>query len=349
MMSRKVLALAAAAALAAPAVASAAEFTGPKIYGRIHVSLNQMDNGPESVLNLSDNSSRLGVKGDMAIAEGLKAFYQMEAGFEADDGGGELASRNTFIGLAGAFGSLQAGQFDTLIKAIGSKVNLFGDTVGDNGNIIAGIEPDFDQREDNMIQYTTPAVGGMQAGIAYSTNVNSGSASDDADEDSWMAALSYTGVQNLYLGLGYQQYGADAGAGGEKSNIVRLGAQYKMGDLLLSGLVQRAADVEDASGAVDDVLAYGLGAAYNLGKLVLKGQYYMLDADNDAGANMIALGVDYKLAKNFTTYIAYARLNNDDNAALIPYDDGINDELDPVAGSAGETTQGLGVGAIYKF
>ncbi|HEX5514588.1 MAG TPA: porin [Gammaproteobacteria bacterium] len=351
---RSLTALALAAALAAPAIVSAQEIkvNKPEIYGRLHLSLNQMDNGDEDALNLSSNSSRIGFRGSMDISEGLQAFYQMEAGYNADHGGGQLASRNTFAGLRGVFGEIQAGQFDTPVKNIGSKVDLFSDQVGDNGNIIRyGVRGDlngysFDEREKNMIQYTTPGFSGLQAQLAYSTNVNSTKSADgELDQFSYMAALTYTGVKGLYVGLGYQVYGEDAiVAGGDEANIIRLGATYQLGALKLTGLFQQASDLLTG----DDSSAYGVGAAYSLGKTVLKAQYYLLDHDADEkGADMISVGVDYKLAKNFTTYAAYSRIANDANQDLRPYADGISDALG--TGTAGKDTQAFGVGVIYNF
>lgn len=346
---RKLTALAFVAALAVPAAVSA-EVQGPEVYGRLHLSINQMDNGDDSVLNLSSNSSRLGFRGALDLSEGLQAFYQMEAGYDADHGGGNLASRNTFAGVRGGFGALQAGQFDTPIKAIGSKVDLFGDQIGDNGNIIRyGVRSDlgdtFDEREKNMIQYTTPSLSGLQAQLAYSTNASSGSAQAEVDDHSYMATLTYTGVQGLYLGLGYQVYGEDVAGGGDEANIIRLGAAYLLGSFKLTGLAQQARNLNNGG---NDIAAYGIGGAYTIGKAVLKGQYYMLDHDgNGRGADMISLGVDYKLAKNFTTYVAYSRLANDANQNLRPYADGLSDALS--AGTPGEDAQAFGAGAIYSF
>jgi predicted porin len=346
---RKLTALVVAAALAAPAVAPV-QVKGPEVYGRLHLSVNQMDNGDTDALNLSSNSSRLGFRGALELSAGLRAFYQIEAGFEADQGGGQLASRNTFAGVRGAFGALQLGQFDTPVKNIGSKVDLFGDQVGDNGNIIRyGVRGDFsnafDQREKNMIQYSSPKYAGLEAQLAYSTNVTSGSASGDLDEFSYMAVLNYTGVKGLYLALGYQVYGEDVAGGGDKANIIRLGAAYQRGGLKVTGLLQQASDLNNGG---NDIAAYGVGAAYTLGKAVLKAQYYLLDHDAaDAGADMVSVGIDYKLAKNFTTYAAYSRIGNESNQNLRPYADGIGDALS--AGAAGESTQAFGVGVIYNF
>lgn len=346
---RKLTALAVAAALVLP-VAVSAQVKSPEIYGRLHLSINQMDNGDDSVSNLSSNSSRIGFRGALDLSEGLQAFYQMEAGYDADHGSGNLASRNTFAGVRGGFGAIQAGQFDTPVKVIGSKVDLFGDQIGDNGNIIRyGVRGDlgdtFDEREKNMIQYTTPNLSGFQAHVAYSTNISSGSAQDDVDDHSYMATLAYTGVEGLYLGLGYQVYGEDVAGGGDEANIVRLGAVYSLGNLKLTGLVQQASDLNNGG---HDIAAYGAGAAYTVGKAVLKGQYYRLDHDgSEQSADMISLGVDYKLAKNFTTYAAYSRIANDANQNLRPYADGISDALS--AGTPGGNSQAFGIGVIYNF
>lgn len=343
---RKLTALAVAAALTVPAAVSAAAIDLPQVYGRFHMSLNHMGNGDESVLNLSNNSSRLGVRGNLDLTEELQGFYQMEAGFDADQGGGNLASRNTFAGLRGAFGAVQAGQFDTPVKNIGSRVDLFGDQVGDNGNIIrygvGGVH--FDQRQRNLIQYTTPRFSGLEAQLAYSTNINSGSAQDGNDNFSYMAALNYSGVKDLYVGLGYQRYGEDVAGGGEEAQIIRLGASYQTNALKLTALLQQASDLNKGG---HDVAAYGLGAAYSLGKTVLKAQYYLLDhgaAESDA--DMVSIGLDYKLAKNFTTYATYSRIGNDDNSSLVPYRDGI---IDPLDGVVGKSSQGFSLGMIYNF
>lgn len=329
---------ASALAVAATLAPVAAQAEGPVVYGRLHLSLNNVDNGEYSELQLSSNASRLGFKGDHDLAEGLKGIYQIESEVVADEGSGTLASRNTFVGLKGSFGTVRTGYFDTPIKSIASSVELFGDQVGDAANIYRrGTSPDFNQREQNMIGYTSPDLNGFAVDLAYTTNTGTGVCGDGNECTAMIAAVSYK-AKNLYVGLGYESYEADPTG-------LRLGAYYDFGALRVTGLYQQATDVAPA-----DSDTMGLGVRYTLGQIALKAQYYMLSSDaDDSDSALFALGADYKLAKNATLYATYASVSNDDNVALVPYRDGPNLNSGDLAGQPGETASGLGLGIIYNF
>src|SRR5690554_1756779 len=106
----KIPAALAAAVVVAGSGVHAAEVKGPTLYGQIHVSLDHLDNGDDSALNLSSNRSRFGIKGDIPIQDGLKAIYQLESEFRADSStnSSTLATRNTFVGLDGGLGTVRA-------------------------------------------------------------------------------------------------------------------------------------------------------------------------------------------------------------------------------------------------
>ena len=74
-----------------------------QIYGQLHGSVDQLDDGEESRTFLSSNSSRVGFKGDVDVEHsiGLKAIWQAEAGLSLDEKERShyFTSRNTFIGL----------------------------------------------------------------------------------------------------------------------------------------------------------------------------------------------------------------------------------------------------------
>ena len=78
-MNKKLLALAIGAAVAAPVVAQA---EGPTVYGKVNVSLDNIDTSVAGVSTedwkLNSNASRLGVKGDYELDGGLKAVYLAE-------------------------------------------------------------------------------------------------------------------------------------------------------------------------------------------------------------------------------------------------------------------------------
>ena len=340
-MSRNLLALAIAASLAAPAVA-AAENTGPTVYGRLHVSLSNLDNGDDSSLNVSSNASRLGFKGTHDLAEGLQGFYQIESEIQADNGSGSLSSRNTFAGLKGGFGAVKVGQFDTPLKSISSSIDLFGDQVGDLDNITRrAYGAHFDERAKNSIGYTSPKFGDMVVDLQYSTNMNGGS--NDPDTDNWMfsGALSYK-AGPAYASLAVQTYGEDHGNGDDSPTLVRLGGYYDLGALRLTAMVQAGTD----DPTLGDTTGLAVGARYTMGKAALKAQINTIDADTDErNATMLALGVDYKVAKNLTGYVNYAMISNDDASGLTPY----RDLTDGAGGVAGEDTSAFSLGMVYNF
>lgn len=339
-MNRKLLALSVAAALTAPGAASALDYD---IYGRLHLSLTQMDNDDSDSLNLTSNSSRLGIKGSHELTDGLTGIFQIESGLSADNGGGELATRNTFAGLRGNFGTVRAGQFDTAVKKINGAVDFFSDQVGDNQSLPAIKK--FDLRAKNIVGYTSPNFGGFQVDLEYSTNLASGVAkgSDGRGDktSSWIAAASYR-VDNLYVALGYQQL--NEGTDANEPSVIKLGAYYDFGPLRISGLAQQI----DSDDSAEESTVYGVGARYRFGDFAVKAQYYLQDADAaESDASLIAVGGEYRMAKNLTWYLDYAMMKNDDNVAYHPWD-AVGDKLDgPVAG--GDDAHAVSLGMIYNF
>src|SRR5690606_10717469 len=64
---------------------------GPTLYGKANISLNKHDaedttGTTEDNWQLNSNASRLGVKGDVELEDGLKAIYQLEYEIAVDDG-----------------------------------------------------------------------------------------------------------------------------------------------------------------------------------------------------------------------------------------------------------------------
>lgn len=192
-MNKKLVTLAVAAALAAPAIASADAI----LYGKLNVGLSYMDQdmgGQDGFKGwgMSDNqviksgwtnqnwfvtnpfittpqgpSNRLGVKGSEDLGNGLKAIYQVELGFSLTDSNNSAANlngsetitmRNTFVGLGGNFGTVLMGRHDTPLKISTGPLDLFADTMADYNNTV-GFQ---DLRADNVVAYISPNLSGFQ-------------------------------------------------------------------------------------------------------------------------------------------------------------------------------------------
>src|SRR5574340_529554 len=157
-MKKSLIALAVAGAFAAPAVAATE-----------NVESIPGDPNPRgtSDLQFSSNASRIGFKGAEDLGGGLSAIWQIESGVSVDEGSGSWASRNTFLGLKGGFGTVLAGNHDTPLKPVGRAVDLFGDTMADSRNVLGG---GSDMRAKNTVAYITPSFSGLTIAAAYTND-----------------------------------------------------------------------------------------------------------------------------------------------------------------------------------
>ena len=107
-MNKKLIAVAIAAAVAAPA-AMAGDTT---MYGKVHMSINNSNDA----WYVSDHAARWGVKGSEDLGNGLKAIFKYEVSYDVDEGGAFGSARNSYLGLAGGFGTFLVGRHDTPAK-----------------------------------------------------------------------------------------------------------------------------------------------------------------------------------------------------------------------------------------
>lgn len=123
--------------LLAAAVASigfSAAHAAPTLYGKLNVSLNQVDNNKwdgEKQTQLNSNASRIGVKGEEKLTDKLAVVYQAEWAVSTDGSGSDtdLSARNRFIGIKfDKIGTLKAGNYDSYFKtAAGNYQDIFND------------------------------------------------------------------------------------------------------------------------------------------------------------------------------------------------------------------------------
>jgi predicted porin len=139
MMKKSILAIA-----VATMAASTAAMADTTVYGNIHLSLNQADNDvpdADNNLNVSSNTSAIGVKGSEDLGDGMKAIYQLEweidIGLKPDltpddnkargnDSAGDvgaLKGRDQFVGLKGGLGTIKFGTMSSNYKQMGGKVD----------------------------------------------------------------------------------------------------------------------------------------------------------------------------------------------------------------------------------
>ena len=174
---KKVL-LAAAIATLSLSTAQAA----PTLYGKLNVSLDQIDkNGfkDESVTKVNSNASRIGVKGEEKLTDKLSAVYLAEFGFAADGSGSdaEWSARNRFLGVkADGIGTLKFGKYDSYLKtAAGNNQDIFNDhTELDMTAVLAG-----EDRLNNVVGFESDKA--LLGGLAFNIQFQQGEESESTD------------------------------------------------------------------------------------------------------------------------------------------------------------------------
>lgn len=336
-------------------VAIPAAHATPALYGQLNLSLDNLDNGTNSALNVSSNSSWLGVKGDIRTGAAMTAVYQIESEVNVDTGSTSanstaFASRDSFVGLRGKYGMVRLGRFDTPVKSIGRKVGLFKNQVGDARNLTRGSDTSarFDERPNNSIAYTSPPLSGFSAMLHYATNTDS-TAAAAANNDNLLlsAALDYA-QGPLFVGLGYERHGyvstATPPVAGRDPSVVRLAGYYDLAGWRLSALWQTIAGTVSSN----DEDVYGIGVRYGTDAWAFKTQAYQLDSNGtDMNATLAAVGAEYALHKAIILYADYAMVNNDARQTLTPYKEGHSDNL--AVSVSGDKATGISLGTIIKF
>jgi predicted porin len=178
---------------------------------------------------VTQNSSNLGFRGGESLGPALSAFWQVESGVAVDSGGSSIASRNTAVGLSGAFGSVRAGQWDTPFKTLSGAVDpmyftgitytgaIIGTpgfgvgpvtiggiaTSGDGKTYAAAANASFERRQGNIVQYWLPAIAGVTTRLAYSVNEGRTAKSDSATQ---VNPQIYSGSVEYDLGMFFIGY-----------------------------------------------------------------------------------------------------------------------------------------------
>ena len=193
-MNKKLVAVAVAGVLAAP-LAAQAQTANVTLYGRLNIDYElltgkQADGSNPNVSRLSSNSSRLGVRGTESLGGGLNAIFQIESNVSGDTGnssGSGLASRETFVGLQGAWGTFKMGKFlmpyDDLHPIFGN-VPTYTTSILSTADLWAQgtqskFDGGFDARLGNSVRYDSP----VWAGFNFSTQMSMRDSSGFADSE----------------------------------------------------------------------------------------------------------------------------------------------------------------------
>jgi predicted porin len=305
---KKILAVAIATAFAAPAFAATSNVD---IYGKLHGSVNFWSDEPTGISNVAvtSNASRIGFKGSEDLGGGLKGVWQIESSINLDEQTGTLAGRNSFLGLAGGFGTALLGNHDTPLKLVGRKVDLFGDTVGDSRNVMGA---GSDLRAKNVVAYLSPNFSGFSGAFAYSTDPVNTSNNGDVDNLSvYNLSVAYDNGP-IYVGFGYGDGDGHEAIGA--GTHYRLAGSFSFGDFKVVGQYDSLEDDNTFTPGYlnGDYDAWMVGGAFKMGAMTFKANWMAGEEDGAGGAEpeQFNIGVDYSMSKRTTVYAMY--INGED-------------------------------------
>lgn len=387
-MQKKMIALAVAGLASTGAFAQA----NVTVYGVADASFDVVrisgdaNNELGNTTRVSTNSSLLGFKGAEKLGNGLTAVFQFESSVGFDNTGSLGATRDSYVGLAGGFGTVVLGNLTGPTRALGGAVDVNSGATGIGANIaligklgnnlIGATDTSgnyagsstcarnstcasiFDNRWKNAIAYVSPSFGGLNATVAYVANENKAlnglTAANTTGYDVGvkyangpaMAAVTYNAVST-------------GNAADLKISDLRMGGSYNFGMASVRALFDLAR-ADNFGGNKVTQAVYGFGATFNVTPASkLLGQVYVArdlkvngSSSDDTGAKLFEIGVEHSLSKRTMLKATWAMINNDKAAT---YDFGINaagirtGALPGGANAVGGTVSGLSFGLRHTF
>jgi predicted porin len=284
MKKTALIATAVAMAISGSAMA-ASHAAGATVYGIFHNALTSND--AADMWTVDTNASRLGVKGSEDLGNGMKAVYQVELAMTTD-GGGVFGTntRNTFVGVAGDFGTVAVGRHDTP-----SKMAFYAagnDHLGDSAADLNGSFGFTERRVDNAIAYISNDMNGLKFAVAV---VPGETATDNGIADSTSVGVMYS-AGDIKFGAGMDSLSND-------DTTLDVGGSYTMGDLVVGAQFQ-----SNEVGAADTTFV-ALSAKYKMGANDLIGSFGTSDIDSSDGTVM-NLAVRHNMSKRTNVYAAFS-------------------------------------------
>jgi predicted porin len=307
-------------------------------------------------------NSRLGFRATENLAGGLKAFIQLEMGFGVDTGQNSsttaLFSRDTFVGLAGPFGTVRLGSMDTVYKNLGDTLSFLGISSGNfiaTSNILSkpgfgtSSASSFHLRRPNSVIYESPEMAGFTALFDYSL----GEVAGDSTRNTVISAGLQYEAGPLYAAIAHERH---RGLFGGSRNVptalrnnetladstdtaTRVTAQYKFTKNTRAEANFAVLEYDETGGAAGKFKNYkhnvwSLAAEHKIEQLTLVGSYGQSAAGSCSlfagvacstgglDGKMFNAGAGYNLSKRTMLYAIASLMRNGTSAVYTNLNDG---------------------------
>ncbi len=243
-MQKKLIALAVASAISAPAFADNANVT---FYGKLTADIESVKSDKATIPSTSSttavpvpsitgsytanrvvsDASRFGLKGEDDLGDGLKGIFQIETQVEVAGNTSTFTSvRNTGIGLkSDAAGTLIIGNWDTPMKLSHNKIELFDNsTFATATNLIgrsaavtavggvnsAAVADNFVTRKAGVVEYFSPKLAGFDVKAAFAPASDTYTIAGNTTTKQNQSLFSVSGTfetEAVYVSAAYESHG----------------------------------------------------------------------------------------------------------------------------------------------
>ena len=342
------------------------------LYGLIDEGFNFTNNaaGHRGYQMVSGDTvgSRWGLKGSEDLGGGLKAIFQLENGFNTNNGalgqGGLMFGRQAYVGLSSSqYGTLTMGrQYDPTVDmwsgftAAGNWEGDLGSHPYDNDNA------DWDYRIQNSVKYVSPTVAGFTGEALYGFSNQAGgfaqnrvySAAVQYQMGPLSAAVAYLKANNGGLTAGGAAPSATVVFTGKSQQNIDAGVSYKFTDKAILSFAYSHVDVYDptSNAYFTNQPAAGSQKSWKFDNFEINGQYFFkpdfwlgaaypytrahvatVTGSSEPNWNQISLMLDYDLSTRTLVYVQGAYQHADGKT-------GGDFDVANIVGSPGQSSRG---------
>ena len=335
-MKKTIISLAVAAGMAA----SGAAFAEATVYGLLNLSIDSPDTGDilhtdditagtpvfttvknTDSISMNSQTSAIGLKGSEDLGDGMKAFYKVEFQIDPSERNKTITDRDQYIGLKGGMGTVKFGTASSNYKQKGGSIDpMYRTSLEGRGALqmqspLHGNAGRFGGRMTDMIQYSSPKMGGMQ--LVINTTLDAANTSDGTDIDETM------GVGFRYEAKAFSVYVdmIDVSEEGDTASTLWSESATKIGGTFKTGPVKLGIQLEQTEDLIGaDYMM--ISANYSIDKNNAIYFSYGTKDDytdeggtlSDSGSSSVALMYNHNMSKNTNVYVGYGSRSDDDNA-----------------------------------
>ncbi len=352
-MQKKLIALAVAGLVAAPAFAQ----SNVTVYGVVDAFYGYGKMGPNKLNAIQGGGlagSRIGFRGTEDLGNGMSAVFTLEYAIANDvqhgigNTGTALNARQSFVGLQGGFGFVGLGhqyapgfaasfRNDALLSAAPfSPQSILSAQSG------ATITPNNAARWSNAVAYRSPNFSGLTASAIYSLG-EANQTTDRRNNDRVGLGANYA---NGPIGVDVVYHRVDRGAGNTDQKEWFIGGSYDFGMVKLAASYQ-----QDKIVGKNKIWQVGAIAPVGVGKVHVA--YADLDhrtVNSDADAWSIAY--THPLSKRTTLYTGFTQVDNQAAQNISPLASRTRPAADPALDPirvVGQKSNTFGVGVNHSF